>query len=359
MIIPVSRSDKLSSRGKAAAITLLISAFCYLLLVLAKVPQEETDRSVYREVDLASFLPPEPPSFEEEVQEEEVEEQEVVEELPLQQPAESTPSLEQLDLSAFLPDQLEVQEPVSAPETPRTDANVAEDIGLETNDNALAGLGSLDALDQFGADPGLNARGRAANQRGTSGGEGLSIASGSRQLGSGQLDQPIGGANGVIGESSSRADVAANADTEVPRFSLEDFGDDYESLEIRDLIAWMKQNPGDLPIGVRQLVRHQPAFLTSATAFRIDGKAYQLFLMCKESLNEVHIVLVDVDDATYLVDRSFQKMSTLFREGSVQRSLSEEIIAVNSRRNSASDARSKEFYGLFLSWWEQAKQEVQ
>ena len=81
--------------------------------------------------------------------------------------------------------------------------------------------------------------------------------------------------------------------------------------------------------------------------------------MCKESLNEVHIVLVDEDDATYLVDRSFQKMSTLFREGNVQRSLSEEIVAVNSRRNSASDARSKEFYGLFLSWWEQAKKEVQ
>ena len=178
-------------------------------------------------------------------------------------------------------------------------------------------------------------------------------------MGGGQLDQQLGDAGGVIGESTGRAEVAASADTEVQRFSLEDFGDDYDNLEIRDLIAWMKQNPGNLPIGVRQLVRHQSSFLTSATSFRVDGKVYQLYLMCKESLNEVHIVLVDVDEATYLVDRSFQKMSTLFREGSVQRSLSDEIIAVNSRRNSASDARSKEFYGLFLSWWEQAKQQVQ
>ena len=172
MIIPASRSDKLSSRGKAAAITILVTGLCYFLLVLAKVPEEETDRSVYREVDLASFLPPAPPVFEEEIQEEEQEEPQEVEEIELQQPDESTPSLEQLDLSAFLPDELDVAEPVTAPETPRPNENATEDIGLETNDNALAGLGSLDALDQFGADPGLNARGRAANQRGTAGGKG-------------------------------------------------------------------------------------------------------------------------------------------------------------------------------------------
>ena len=259
MIIPASRSDKLSGKGKAALITTLVTGFFYLLLVLAQIPEKETDRSAFREVDLASFLPPPPAAVEEENQEEE-EEPEEIEEVVLQQPAETSPSLEQLDLNNFLPDQLEVQEPAQVAETQRTVENPADNIGLETNDNALAGLGSLDALDQFGADPGVNARGRAANQRGTSGGENLALASGSQQTGNGQISENLGGSGAVVGEATSRSEVAAGADTEVQRFSLEDFGDDYENLEIRDLIAWMQQNPGELPIGVRQLVRHQPKF---------------------------------------------------------------------------------------------------
>ena len=120
----------------------------------------------------------------------------------------------------------------------------------------------------------------------------------------------------------------------------------------------MKANPGELPVGVRKLVRHRDNFLTSATTFELDGRRYELYLMCKEKLYEVHIVLVDVDEATYLIDRSFQKLSTYLREGRVGRSSADIITAINSRRSAASDERSREFYSLFLSWWEIAKQDV-
>ncbi len=130
---------------------------------------------------------------------------------------------------------------------------------------------------------------------------------------------------------------------------------DYDNLEIQELMAWMRANPGALPVGVRKLVRHRDEFLTSATSFELDNKRYELFLMLKTGLYEVHIVLVDVDQATYLIDRSFQKLSTYLREGRVGRTPEQGITAINSRRTAASDERSKEFYSLFLSWWEIAK----
>jgi hypothetical protein len=46
-------------------------------------------------------------------------------------------------------------------------------------------------------------------------------------------------------------------------------------------------------------------------------------------------------------------LSTYLREGVVRRD-GRDIVAVNSRRDAASNERSREFYGLFLSWWEQA-----
>ena len=159
----------------------------------------------------------------------------------------------------------------------------------------------------------------------------------------------------MVGENTRRAATAAEADFNVERLSLDSFGNDYKNLEVQELIDWMKANPGELPVGVRKLVRHRDQFLTSATSFALDGTTYDLFLMCKEGLYEIHIVLVENNEATYLIDRSFQKLSTYLREGQVARSSGDVITAVNSRRTAASDERSKEFYSLFLSWWEIAK----
>ena len=45
------------------------------------------------------------------------------------------------------------------------------------------------------------------------------------------------------------------------------------------------------------------------------------------------------------------------REGQVRRTDEQGIVAVRSQRNAASNDRSTEFYALFLSWWEKAKQD--
>ena len=113
---------------------------------------------------------------------------------------------------------------------------------------------------------------------------------------------------------------------------------------------WMRENPSDLPIGVRVHMNYEPSFLTAATVFRSDDRSFELFLMYNESLREVHVVLVEGDQSVYLIDRGFQEQSRSLREGSVRRTAGS-IVAVDSRSGVASGDRSQEFYNVFLSWW--------
>ncbi|MEM8485284.1 MAG: hypothetical protein AAF564_07025 [Bacteroidota bacterium] len=360
MILPEPRKDGIHQRGKAFLSTIVFVAIGYACLLFASFSIEKPSRKIFREVDLASFAPPVvTPEFVSTPDDADVPENEPETVEPTVVEA-STQSLDQLDLNQLFPDELDVDlAPAAANETARNAQRDNENDApqIEVASGGLQGLGSLDGLDNLGA-PVPTSRGRAnrQSQTGNNGG-GISIASGSGTVSPGQNTGSTTTTN-VVGENTRRAAVAESADFNVERMSLDAFGTDYENLEVQDLIAWMKANPGEMPVGVRKLVRHRDAFLTSATSFDLGGKRYELFLMCKERLMEVHIVLVDTDEATYLIDRSFQKLSTYLREGRVGRTPAQGITAINSKRSAASDERSKEFYALFLSWWEIAKNDI-
>ncbi len=360
MILPEPRRDAVHQRGKAFLSTIVLVAIGYACLLFASFTVEKPSRKIFREVDLASFAPPVvTPEFTATPDDAEVPENETETPEPTVVEA-STQSLDQLDLTQLFPDELDVElAPAQATETARNAQRNAENDAsqIEVQSGGLQGLGSLDGLDDLGA-PVPTSRGRANRQAqsGNNGG-GIAISSGSGAVSPG-TNTGAAASTDVVGENTRRAAVAESADFNVDRMSLDAFGTDYENLEVQDLIAWMKANPGDMPVGVRKLVRHRDAFLTSATSFSLDGRRYELFLMCKERLMEVHIVLVDQDEATYLIDRSFQKLSTYLREGRVGRTQAQGITAINSKRSAASDERSKEFYALFLSWWEIAKNDI-
>lgn len=355
MILPEPRQDHIHQRGKAFLTTVALAAAAYAVLTFASVSLEKPTRQIFREVDLASFAPPvvTPEVNTPASNEAETPEDAPVEAEPVLQDANSQ-SLDQLDLSQLFPDELTVEvDPADAPESARNTAGGDSETKIEVQSGGLQGLGSLDGLDALGGAPVPTSRGRS--RRPAEGGDGgISISSGSQAVAPDQGASNAGSAQ-IVGENTRRAATAAEADFDVQRLSLDSFGNDYKNLEVQELIDWMKANPGELPVGVRKLVRHRDQFLTSATTFALDGTTYELFLMCKEGLYEIHIVLVEQNQATYLIDRSFQKLSTYLREGQVARSSGEVITAVNSRRTAASDERSKEFYSLFLSWWEIAK----
>ncbi|MFN0098429.1 MAG: hypothetical protein ACKVS7_07135 [Gemmatimonadaceae bacterium] len=123
------------------------------------------------------------------------------------------------------------------------------------------------------------------------------------------------------------------------------------------LAGWMRAHAQVLPVGVRVHLGHQPAFLTSAVALVAGPREFELFLMYNTALRELHILLVEGDRSVYLIDRGFQEATRSLREGTVRR-LAGEIVAVDSRASAASSERAREFYGIFLSWWERTARDA-
>ena len=74
-------------------------------------------------------------------------------------------------------------------------------------------------------------------------------------------------------------------------------------------------------------------------------------IMVKEAIPELHIFLVEADQATYLIDRGFQKQSSYLRRGRVIYK-EESIQEVDSQMREASSSQTSEFYQVFLSWWD-------
>ncbi len=131
----------------------------------------------------------------------------------------------------------------------------------------------------------------------------------------------------------------------------------FNTAAVDRLGAWLRANQMELPVGVRVHLRQQPSFPTAAVPLLVDGRTLELYLMYNPSLRELHVVLVEGERSVYLIDRGFQAQSRSLREGTVRR-LNGEIVAVNSQAAAAASDRAREFYNIFLSWWEVARVNV-
>ena len=267
---------------------------------------------------------------------------------------------ERVDMSEFSSQGLDVD--LSPSETPSrnrsrsTDANASggnTSVRVERKD--IGKIGGVETFD----DPSQSTvpRGRSNRMESGSGGTGIAVAKGSGSGSGTSTGQGFGDGGEVVGGSQGRAGNMSGTSVEVSLKALEDFGSNYQNLELKKLIQWMKEHPAELPPGVRGLVGYQPNHLSSAVPIEVGGVSYELYLMCKESLYEVHVVLVRNDEASYLVDRSFERQSRKFRTGTVNRS-NGQIQGINSSGQSLGK-QSKEFYQKFLSWWEEAKKDVE
>ena len=121
------------------------------------------------------------------------------------------------------------------------------------------------------------------------------------------------------------------------------------------LIEWMKSHHADFPEVVARFMEKSSGDLTSIVEFQIQGRAFTMYLMCKENLFEVRICLVEGDQSTFLIDRGFKEKSRYLRIGSVNKTTEGSILSFGTTRKAASDGRAIEFYRVFLSWWESVK----
>ena len=315
MIFPEPRKDRLHQQGIAFISTLVFAVLGFFFLTISELEIQKTSREVFRRIDMTSLMP-------------------------------QGLRLGRIEVSESNSNNVQL-----ITQTAKEDNEPAgEDEASDGNTSAVL------------EPPEINPNVEEGQVEAASGGEGQPIEqtqpSAQRPEMESRPPQSTGGMSS--GNTSAHSpqnpeNIAAASGGGIPRLPLDSFGRDYKSLNVREIINWMKSNPSELPKGIRQLVRFRPAFLSSVETFTMDGKEYELYLMCKESLFEVHVVLVEQNEATYLVDRSFQKLSTYLRKGQVRRTQDNQIIAVRS--NMATNDSSDEFYSLFLSWWDWTKQQ--
>lgn len=125
-------------------------------------------------------------------------------------------------------------------------------------------------------------------------------------------------------------------------------------VAIDEIVEWMRLSPAELPPGIRRHVEYQPGNLTSSAQLEHDGELWEVFLMVRVSLRELHIVVVRGDDTWYLIDRSFERQGRSFRTGYARRD-GVTITGVVSEEQPAASRQAEEFYTVFLGWWDQQR----
>lgn len=351
MIKPQPKPGSAAPRTLAFVLTGALLFGAQVGLQSLAVPAFASSREMIRELDplmLERFVAPPAPETSDAP-----EEAEPVEEVAPEE-AEVAPSFEEEVGSAM--EELERRFAGEDAAPPDVDRAAAGDGPAAPGISADATADRFESL--FGAAEGVvvgrATRGRTPPTAGA-GGLGLGIT----ERGSG-ADADTGIASGAAGAGpdvtvETAADRArpTGEEVEIGEFEAESF----DGSEADLLALWLRQNPSELPIGVRVHVNFQPSFLTAAVPFTSDGRQWDLYLMFNETLSELHIVLVEGDRSVYLIDRGFQEQSRSLREGTVRRS-GGEIIAIDSRTGAASSDRAQEFYNVFLSWWESARNDV-
>lgn len=352
MIRPKPRTGQGRLRWGAALVTTALLFGAHAGLKAIPVPEFASGTAVIRQLDaliLERFARANPPETTEEVEPEEA-------------PEEAPP--ERVESVSF---EQEVGQAMEELERRFSgDGDVASAIGQRGDDTPAAaapGIAATETSDRFeslfGATDGVvvggAGRGRAAQGRGgqNRAGAGLGLA----------IDQQVAAADTASGtpvapaqgpavavETAVGRTEAAGSDVVIGAYD----GESFDESEADRLTTWLRSNPSPLPVGVRVHVNFEPTFLTAAVPFNSDGRRWELYLMYNEALSELHIVLVEGDRSVYLIDRGFREQSRSLREGTVRR-VDGTIVAVDSRTAAPSGDQAREFYNVFLSWWEAAK----
>ncbi len=180
------------------------------------------------------------------------------------------------------------------------------------------------------------------------------------QAGSGSsADLKQGGNYGTSGATlqapEGKSETGAVAQVEM--VDMAGFGQGFADLSplYHPLVDWMKKHPVRLPEVVRRFMEGTAGDLTSVVSFQIGGREFEMFMMCKQNLNEIRLCLVEDDRSTYLIDRGFKEQSSFLRTGSVNRAGDGALLAFGTTRQAASNQRTDEFYQIFLSWWDSVK----
>lgn len=131
------------------------------------------------------------------------------------------------------------------------------------------------------------------------------------------------------------------------------------SVIIDELMLWMRRHSHEFNAVTKTFLMHEKGDLTSRVVFKSKNRLFELYLLYKEKSKEIRICLIEGDQSTMLIDSGFKKQSNYLRTGSVARHLDNTIFSFGTSQYPASEKTTAEFYQVFLSWWDQAKLELQ
>ena len=334
----------------AAIMTAVILLLAFLLLSSAVIPQRDLITERYDEIDWMRFRPRPLPVA--------VPEQSTESTRPAVPPAE-TPVVRRIDLSDL---QLQA-EPRDAGFTPAAPATPAK--------NAPAGGSQLqlDRVDISDLNSGLNltldqqsplsvppTRGRGLRGKP---GDGLQAQSGSG--GPAGQDHPGDGPGAELKGPEGRGPDASAGEDEIELKGFEEFGGEISNFSpvYLPLVAWMKRHPAELSPVARRFMSYKAGDLTAKVKFTLNGRSFEMLLLCVEATYEVLIVLLGQREVTYLIDQGFREQSNFLRIGKVDRLPNGEILKFSTNLEPAGSDQTKIFYRIFLSWWEGVKHEVE
>ena len=361
MITPEPRDDESNQRRVATLATSGVVILLGLFVAVVSVPDFTSPQEQFRKLDPQRFAelqvqPESEPQQEDAEDESESSEEENPEEARENAEPQRTP--ERVEAPELSTDGLETSSvPNQTPQQSQDPSSSESSGGNSSIEVERENVGEVGGAETFDG-PSETALPSGDNNQSTSGAgdTGIAIAEGDGAGQGASTGDDLGGQEAeVAAGGGGKAGGEGGASVEV---SLKDVdAEDYGNLEVNKLIKWMKQNPASLPAGVRRLVDYEDNHLSSKLRpIEVEGETYELYLMCKESLKEVHIVLVQNQRAQYLVDRSFRKQSRKFRAGPVRRN-SGEIVGVETQ-GKPRGKEAENFYSIFLSWWKEAKTNV-
>ncbi len=365
---PTTNTGWLSSartrRNIALAVTILLLLLSYVVMQMTALPRSNFIAQHYDEINWQRFLPkPKPIAIAT------PEASQPEKNRPLANTAElaEAPRVpERLDLAAELKD---LNFDLAKPAQQQLSARGAEikDSPAPVRD-AIPSLSESDFSASFDYDvtnletrlpAGVRGR-RSGNGRGSD----IRVGSGGDTGIGGGLNNSGSTADAGLGVPSrgnnERGKSGGEAAVKVDLKGLNDFGDNFRNFTpiYRALLEWMRRHPVDLPEVVDRFMGFQPGNLTSRVVFNIEGRRFEMLLLCVEATYEVRVVLLEGDDVTYLIDEGFKKQSNYLRLGNLTRQPNGEIMRFGSVMRAASDRRTQEFYQIFLSWWDTVKDEV-
>lgn len=139
--------------------------------------------------------------------------------------------------------------------------------------------------------------------------------------------------------------------------SLDEIPDDVHRIMPKifvDISKWMANNHTELPEVVKKFMSYDTLDLASKVRFTIEGRTFDLFLLCRESIVEIRICLIESNQVSMLIDKGFKKKSHFLRTGNINRK-DNSILSFGTARETPSAERTQDFYKIFLSWWQSIK----